>query len=84
VTNFIITPLTFLSGTFYTVDRLPPWAQFLAHYNPFFYNIDGFRYGFLGHESSVPLTGIIVMTVMNIAMFIWTYRMIKSGYKLRA
>lgn len=84
VTNFIITPLTFLSGTFYTVDRLPAWAQFLAHYNPFFYNIDGFRYGFLGHESSVPLTGIIVMTVMNIAMFVWTYRIIKSGYKLRA
>ena len=83
VTNFIVTPLTFLSGTFYTVDRLPPWAQFLAHYNPFFYNIDGFRYGFLGHESR-PVTGIVVLLGLNIVMFIWTYRMIKSGYKLKA
>src|SRR4051812_5425832 len=41
VTNFIVTPLTFLSGTFYTIDRLPSWAQRVAHYNPFFYNIDG-------------------------------------------
>jgi ABC-2 type transport system permease protein len=83
VTNFIVTPLTFLSGTFYTIDRLPPWAQFAAHYNPFFYNIDGFRYGFLGHES-LPLTGVTVLTVLNIVMFICTYRMIKSGYKLKA
>jgi len=82
VTNFIITPLTFLSGTFYTIDRLPEWARFLAHFNPFFYNIDGFRYGFLGHES-MPLTGIFVLTGLNIAMLIWTYRVIKSGYKLK-
>ncbi len=84
VTNFIVTPLTFLSGTFYTVDRLPPWAQFLAHYNPFFYNIDGFRYGFLGHETSRPLTGIAVLIGVNLVMFIWTYGVIKSGYKLKA
>ena len=83
VTNFIVTPLTFLSGTFYTIDRLPPWAQFLAHFNPFFYNIDGFRYGFLGHESR-PVTGVVVLLGLNIVMFIWTYRMIKSGYKLKA
>lgn len=84
VTNFIITPLTFLSGTFYTVDRLPSWAQFLAHYNPFFYNIDGFRYGFLGQETTRPLTGILVLLALNTALFLWTYRMIKSGYKLKA
>jgi ABC-2 type transport system permease protein len=84
VTNFIITPLTFLSGTFYTVDRLPEWAQFLAHYNPFFYNIDGFRYGFLGHEAARPLTGIVVLVALNLVLFVWTYRMIKSGYKLKA
>lgn len=83
VTNFIVTPLTFLSGTFYTIDRLPPWAQFLAHYNPFFYNIDGFRYGFLGHESR-PVTGIVVLIVLNVLMFVWTYAVIKSGYKLKA
>ncbi len=84
VTNFIVTPLTFLSGTFYTIDRLPEWAQFLAHFNPFFYNIDGFRYGFLGHEASRPLTGILVLIGVNAAMCIWTYRMLKSGYKLKA
>ncbi len=84
VTNFIITPLTFLSGTFYTVDRLPNWAQFMAHYNPFYYNIDGFRYGFLGQETTRPLTGVIVLTVLNVVLFVWTYRMLKSGYKLKA
>ena len=83
VTNFVITPLTFLSGTFYTIDRLPEWARFLAHYNPFFYNIDGFRYGFLGHEST-PVTGIFVLIGLNIVMFGWTYGVIKSGYKLKA
>ncbi len=83
VTNFIITPLTFLSGTFYTIDRLPEWARFLAHYNPFFYNIDGFRYGFLGHESR-PTTGVLVLIALNLVMFVWTYRVIKSGYRLKA
>jgi ABC-2 type transport system permease protein len=84
VTNFVVTPLTFLSGTFYTIDRLPEWAQFMAHYNPFFYNIDGFRYGFLGQDSSQPLLGVLVMVLANIALFIWTYLVIKSGYKLKA
>jgi len=84
VTNFIVTPLTFLSGTFYTIDRLPPWAQFMAHYNPFFYNIDGFRYGFLGHEANRPMTGIAVMIAVNVVLFVATYRMLKSGYKLKA
>jgi ABC-2 type transport system permease protein len=84
VTNFVVTPLTFLSGTFYTIDRLPDWAQFLAHYNPFFYNIDGFRYGFLGQDSSQPLLGVLVMIAVNIALFVWTYLVIRSGYKLKA
>jgi len=83
VTNFIVTPLTFLSGTFYTIDRLPPWAQFAAHYNPFFYNIDGFRYGFLGHES-MPVTGVLVLTALNLVMFVVVFRVIESGYKLKA
>ncbi|MDX2143179.1 MAG: ABC transporter permease [Rhodospirillaceae bacterium] len=84
VTNFIVTPMTFLSGTFYTIDRLPEWAQFMAHYNPFFYNIDGFRYGFLGQQPSEPVIGVIVMTVLNLVLFVWTYQMIKRGYKLKA
>ncbi len=84
VTNFIVTPLTFLSGTFYTLDRLPPWAQFLAHYNPFFYNIDGFRYGFLGQDTSRPLLGMGILVGLNVVLFLTTYRVIKSGYKLKA
>lgn len=83
-TNFVVTPLTFLSGTFYTVDRLPEWGRFIAHYNPFFYNIDGFRYGFLGHESGTPILGIVVMTILNAALFAACYVMIRRGYKLKA
>jgi ABC-2 type transport system permease protein len=84
VNNFIVTPLTFLSGTFYTIDRLPGWAQGLAHYNPFFYNIDGFRNGFLGHTSGSPLTGILVLTVLDVVGLVVTYLLIRSGYKLKA
>lgn len=83
VTNFIVTPLTFLSGTFYTIDRLPGWAQFVAHYNPFFYNIDGFRYGFLGQPTTHPAVGVIVMTVVSLLGLGCTYAMIRSGYKLK-
>ena len=54
ITNFIITPLSFLSGTFYSVERLPEAFLFVAHTNPFFYMIDGFRYGFIGHPSALP------------------------------
>jgi ABC-2 type transport system permease protein len=83
VTNFVITPLTFLSGTFYTIDRLPEWAQLIAHFNPFFYNIDGFRHGFLGHDAVSPAIGVAVMAVLDIALFAWTYFVIRSGYKLK-
>lgn len=83
VTNFVITPLTFLSGTFYTIDRLPGWAQFIAHYNPVFYNIDGFRYGFLGQQPSQPVLGVIVLTALNAAALLCTYAVIRSGYKLK-
>ncbi len=84
VTNFIVTPLTFLSGTFYTIDRLPHWAQFMAHYNPFFYNIDGFRYGFLGQSPSQPVLGVVVLTMLNVVLLTWCFLMIRSGYKLKA
>jgi ABC-2 type transport system permease protein len=84
VTNFVVTPLTFLSGTFYTIDRLPSWAQAVARYNPFFYNIDGFRYGFLGQEPSQPGTGIVVLLVLDAVLLGSCYAMIKSGYKLKA
>jgi ABC-2 type transport system permease protein len=83
-TNFIVTPLTFLSGTFYTIDRLPAWAQTVARLDPFFYNIDGFRHGFLGHVTNPPMTGIVALTGLNIVLLVWCYLMVKSGYKLKA
>jgi len=84
VTNFIVTPLTFLSGTFYTIDKLPGWAQTFAHYNPFFYNIDGFRHGFLGVGPDAPVIGIVVLTVLNIVGIVATYLVVRSGYRLKA
>lgn len=84
VTNFIVTPLSFLSGTFYTIDRLPENMQFLAHVNPFFYMIDGFRYGFIGHEDSLPAVGILVVGGTNLALLALAYTMFKTGYKLKA
>jgi ABC-2 type transport system permease protein len=83
VTNFVVTPLTFLSGTFYTVDRLPePWHM-LALWNPFFYMIDGFRYGFLGRHDGDLTLGIIMMTVVNAALLWLCHWMFRTGYKLR-
>src|SRR5579859_1247101 len=68
VTNFIITPLSFLSGTFYSVDNLPPLVRMLAKFDPFFYMIDGFRAGFIGHSDGPLATGIIVMLGANLVM----------------
>lgn len=84
VTNFVITPLSFLSGTFYSIDRLPENLQIVAHINPFFYMIDGFRYGFLGHDDALPVTGLVVVGLTNVGLLWATYRMLKSGYKLKA
>ncbi|SDE57578.1 ABC transporter permease [Rhodospira trueperi] len=84
VTNFIITPLSFLSGTFYSIDRLPENFQLFAHVNPFFYMIDGFRYGFIGHEDAMPMTGLVVVGLTNVALLVIGYAMLRSGYKLKA
>tara|TARA_B100000508_G_C11460102_1_gene278797 strand:- start:1804 stop:2625 length:822 start_codon:yes stop_codon:yes gene_type:complete len=84
VTNFVVTPLTFLSGTFYSITQLPPFWENLAHYNPFFYMIDGFRYGFIGYSDGSVMVGLVVMIVMNIALSILTYSMIKAGYKIKS
>ena len=84
VTNFIITPFSFLSGTFYSIERLPAGAQTLAHLNPFFYMIDGFRYGFIGRSDSSVLLGMFVMAGVNLALWLAVHRMLKTGYRLRA
>ena len=84
ITNFIITPLSFLSGTFYSIGRLPETAQLAAHFNPFFYMIDGFRYGMTGQADGSLIAGIVIMAIGNI--FLWSIcaRMFASGYKLKA
>jgi ABC-2 type transport system permease protein len=84
VTNFVITPLSFLSGTFYSIERLPPSGQLLAHFNPFFYMIDGFRYGFIGRADADPIIGVAVLCGVNVALWLLCHRMIASGYKLKA
>lgn len=84
VTNFIITPLSFLSGTFYSIHSLPELAQKIVVFNPFFYMIDGFRYGFIGSSDSEPLLGLAVMAGINISLWILCRQMFRSGYKLKA
>jgi len=84
VTNFLVTPLTFLSGTFYSISQLPQIWRDIALYNPFFYMIDGFRYGFIGQSDSNIEIGIVYLTVINLVLAVLTYRMIKSGYKIKS
>lgn len=84
VTNFIVTPLSFLSGTFYSILRLPDAVQVAAHFNPFFYMIDGFRYGFTGHADGVLWLGLVVMTGSNLLLWLVCWCMFASGYKLKA
>jgi len=84
VTNFVVTPLSFLSGTFYSIDSLPEGWRFVAHLNPFFYMIDGFRYGFIGQTDGTTGTGLIVMALTNLALWALALRMLHTGYKLKA
>ena len=84
VTNFIVTPMTFLSGTFYSVAALPPIWQHIAHLNPFFYMIDGFRYGLTGHADGNIMAGILVTSCTNMVLGGLCWAMIDRGYKLKA
>lgn len=84
MTNFIIMPLSFLSGTFYSIDRLTGvWYQ-ISHLNPFFYMIDGFRYGFIGTSDSSIWVGAAAITALDILLYIGVWALIKSGYRLKA
>ncbi|MDE1901138.1 MAG: ABC transporter permease [Alphaproteobacteria bacterium] len=84
VQNFIVMPATFLSGTFYTADRLPGVWQTLCHVDPFFYMISGFRYGFVGASDGMLHIGLLYMAFVNILLTVAAYRLIASGYKLKA
>lgn len=83
VTNFIVQPLSLLSGTFYSIDGLHGAFRAFSHVNPFFYVISGFRYGFLGTSDSPILTGVIVLLLVNIALGASCYALIRSGWKLK-
>jgi len=84
VTNFIVTPMTFLSGTFYSIDMLPGVWKSIAYYNPFFYMIDGFRSGFTGHADGNILIGIALLMACNMGLAFLSYKMIKAGYKIKS
>ena len=81
--NFIIMPLTFLSGVFYSIHTLPPFWQTLSHFNPFFYMIDGFRYGFFGASDVAPETSLVVVSACFAILSAITLAMLRTGYKLR-
>ncbi|MEX2453812.1 MAG: ABC transporter permease, partial [Rhodospirillaceae bacterium] len=84
ITNFIITPLSFLSGTFYSIDRLPVFWQWVAQFNPFFYMIDGMRAGFIGTSDAPVLQGMLVVTALNAVLWAGCHRMFATGYKLKS
>lgn len=82
--NFLIMPLTFLSGVFYSIHSLPPFWQQVSHFNPIFYMIDGFRYGFFGVSDVSPWTSLAIVGACFVLLFLLTLGMLKRGYKLRA
>ena len=84
VTNFFIIPLSFLSGTFYTIDKLPNFLQSLSVINPFFYMIDGFRYGFLEKSDGSIFVGSLYLTILAIVLWYVSYLLYKKGYKIRS
>ena len=81
--NFLIMPLTFLSGVFYSIHSLPPIWQDVSHLNPFFYMIDGFRYGFFGVSDVDPVVSLVVTLIALTASAGLTLSMLTRGYKLR-
>ena len=83
VTNFVVAPLSLLSGTFYVVDQLSPLFRAVSHANPFFYIISGFRYGFLGSADSPVLVGGLLLLGLNLAMFALCYGLLRSGWKIK-
>ncbi|MGV8711097.1 MAG: ABC transporter permease [Nitrosomonas sp.] len=81
--NFIILPLTFLSGVFYTIHSLPVEWQYLSHLNPFFYMIDGFRYGFFGISDISPYISLSIVAICLLMISMLAIQLLKKGYKLR-
>jgi ABC-2 type transport system permease protein len=83
VSNFVVAPLSLLSGTFYSIDSLAPAFQAVSHANPFFYVISGFRYGFLGVADSPIAVGALLLLVLNLLLGALCYFLLKAGWKLK-
>jgi ABC-2 type transport system permease protein len=83
ITNFIVTPLAFLSGTFYSVEALPPGLYAITHVNPVFYLIDGVRFGMIGVSDSAPLPGLIVAGTTTLAVSLVAWAMLARGWRLK-
>ncbi|MDE3021316.1 MAG: ABC transporter permease [Pseudomonadota bacterium] len=81
--NFIVVPLSFLSGVFYSIHALPPFWREMSHFNPFFYMIDGFRYGFFGLSDVAPQLSLIIVAASFAGLSALTIGLIHRGYKLR-
>ena len=84
VTNFIIVPLSFLSGTFYSVEKLPQFLQKLSSFNPFFHMIDGFRYAFISNMDGSLIYGITYLLFISFVSWIMAYLLYKKGYKIKS
>ena len=84
VTNFLIVPLSFLSGTFYSIERLPEILQMISKVNPFFYMIDGFRYSFIGKADGSIFVGLIYLSVLSFVSWFVSYLLYKKGYKIKS
>jgi ABC-2 type transport system permease protein len=83
VTNFVVAPLSLLSGTFYSIESLAPTFQAVSHANPFFYVISGFRYGFLGTADSPILFGALLLLAINVGLAALCYVLLRKGWKLK-
>ncbi len=84
ITNFVVTPLTFLSGTFYALSALPEFWQGLAQLNPFFYMIDGFRSGFIGFAETNHHVGLLMIAAIDVVLVILAWAMLRTGYKTKS
>ena len=84
ISNFVIQPLAFLSGTFYSIERLPEALKVIAYFNPIFYAIDGLRFSFLGVSDTSHITGSFVLLACNVILSFCAWYILKSGYRLRA
>lgn len=81
--NFLIMPATFLAGVFYSIKKLPPFWLAVSHFNPFFYMIDGFRYGFFGKSDVSPWTSLAIVAVFFAVLAAVAINLLRRGYKLR-